>query len=111
MKPEDYRDRSFKDLSSQELWQLRQLGHLNGCGGQGSIVHPPYRIFFKASCEYHDYGYWIGGTERRRRECDRKFYQAMLEDIEMHYCNGSMYSFQRRIYLIWARLYYYGVRI
>jgi len=33
----------------------------------------------------HDFSYFIGGNERRREECDEKFYQAMLDDIRARY--------------------------
>lgn len=38
-------------------------------------------MFFEASCDLHDFGYWKGGDEARRAECDRKFYEKILEDI------------------------------
>jgi hypothetical protein len=38
-------------------------------------------IFFdEASWQHHDYGYFIGGDEFRRWECDWKFLRAMLRD-------------------------------
>jgi hypothetical protein len=38
--------------------------------------------FFQASADYHDYWYYIGGDERRRAECDNKFFYYMCRDIE-----------------------------
>jgi hypothetical protein len=39
------------------------------------------RNFDTAIADKHDYGYYLGWNEVRRRECDEKFYSAMVFDI------------------------------
>lgn len=53
----------------------------NGCGGKGSWIDPPDWLF-RASCDWHDFEYWRGGTEADRAHADLGFYTAMLEDAE-----------------------------
>ena len=52
------------------------------CGAKGSIIVPPYAVFFKASCDLHDESYYIGGTEDDRITADIGFFKAMLKDCE-----------------------------
>ena len=48
-------------MKYEEL-DVKQKAYIcNGCGGKGGFVKPPYRIFFNASCNHHDYGFWKGG--------------------------------------------------
>ena len=62
----------------------------NGCG-PASIKYVPqwlleaakrllFNWFFEASCSKHDEGYYKGGNECRRFECDWKFWLAMRRD-------------------------------
>lgn len=51
----------------------------NGCGGKGSWVKPPNWLF-RASCDIHDFNYWLGFTEEHRAKADHQFYEMMLED-------------------------------
>lgn len=79
---------------------------VNGCGGKGSWIKPPYRAFFEASCNKHDLGYNKGGTDADRFECDAKFLVMMLKDtyiIKNH--------FNRVYFQLWAFVYYLAVRI
>lgn len=79
---------------------------INGCGGKGSKIRPPYGVFFKASCNKHDEGYFMGGDKIRRMECDSRFFSAMLEDtmrIEKWY--------KRTYYQSWAFIYFFAVRL
>jgi len=43
---------------------------------------------FHASCGHHDFGYIIGGNERRRLYCDYKLTCAMARDIHQQWTNG-----------------------
>ena len=89
----------YEDLTPEERMEI-----CNGCGGKGSIIKPPHRIFFKASCDHHDYGYWKGGTETDRKRCDIKFYNAMVID-----CTSlPWYNYLR--YRPWCWVYYHSVR-
>ena len=52
----------------------------NGCGKKGSFLKPPDWIF-KASCNHHDFNYWLGGKEADRLKADYQFYEGMQNDI------------------------------
>lgn len=79
---------------------------VNGCGGKGSIIKPPLKKFFEASCNLHDVGYSIGGDESRRFECDAKFLVMMLKDTFKikNYFNRVFHQF-------WAIIFFLAVRI
>lgn len=94
----------FNDLTSEQLYVLKEVGELNGCGGKGSYIPIPDWIF-TASCDHHDFNYWIGGTEDDRAEADWQFYQAMLEDA-----NSQTSWWKRGWYRWWAYVYYKAVR-
>lgn len=76
----------------------------NGCGGKGSSVVPPHAVFFEASCNHHDYGYWKGGAEEDRKKCDDTFYRMMKKDCD----RLPWYSKPR--YKVWCWIYYKAVR-
>lgn len=80
---------------------------INGCGGKGSKIRPPYSVFFKASCNKHDEGYCIGGTELDRWYIDNRFLLSMKYDIK----RLNMMWVKERYYMCWAMLYYYAVRL
>lgn len=54
----------------------------NGCGGKGGWFNPPDYLF-TASCDHHDFNYWLGGTQEDRREADEQFYEAMRFDASL----------------------------
>lgn len=78
---------------------------MNGCGGEGSWIRPPYRIFFEASCNKHDKSYEEGGNAARRLECDTKFFAMMMKDT------WKKKGIKRLYYQCWAIIYYLGVRL
>ena len=84
--------------------QLSLLG-TNGCGSKGSIIKPPFAIFFKSSCDIHDVSYLQGGTEEDRVEADIGFFRYLLND-----CNRISNRTKRYKYLIWCYLYFIAVR-
>jgi hypothetical protein len=88
----------------EELTPEQKKEICNGCGGKGSFITPPHAIFFHASCNHHDYGYWKGCTEKDRLDCDEKFYAAMIEDCK------TLNWFEYARYRPWAWLYYKAVR-
>lgn len=60
----------------------------NGCGP--SWLPKQFKQFLKkvvfawmfhASCGHHDFGYIVGGSERRRLYCDYRFGQAIARDV------------------------------
>ena len=89
----------FEDLTPEELQEI-----CNGCGGKGGFIKPPHRIFFKAACDHHDYGYWKGNTEALRLICDNKFYEAMKQDCK------NLVWYQKLRYQPWCWIYYRAVR-
>jgi hypothetical protein len=62
----------FRDLEPEERALI-----CNGCGGKGHWFNPPDWLF-KASCDHHDFNYWLGHTEEDRRRADWQFYVAMV---------------------------------
>lgn len=76
----------------------------NGCGGKGGWVNPP-EFIFHASCNHHDFNYWVGGTEEDRLRADKGFYNAMKVDI------ASKPIQFRPYYHVWAYTYYKSVRL
>lgn len=77
----------------------------NGCGGKGGKVKPPKRIFFKASCNHHDYGYWCGCTEAERKKNDEGLKKAMQDDC------SKLPFWKKPFYYPWCYLYYRAVRV
>lgn len=92
--------KKFEDLTPEERAMI-----CNGCGPKGGWIKPPHAIFFKASCDHHDYGYWKGCTEADREICDRKFYEAMIADC------APLPWYQYIRYRPWVYAYYHAVRL
>lgn len=87
-----------------ELTQYQIEVICNGCGGKGSLIQPPYAIFFETSCNHHDYKYWVGGTEDDRKYADKELLKMMLKDCQ------RLSWFKRVRYKPWCYLYYTAVR-
>lgn len=94
----------WRDLSSTTISALFEAGVLNGCGGKGSWLRPPSWLSF-ASCDQHDFNYWIGGDEAARALADRQFYDASLEDVR-GFC-----WWRRPLARVRALAYYIAVRL
>ena len=78
----------------------------NGCGAKGGWVKPP-NFIFNASCDHHDFLYWLGNTEADRKYADKAFYKKMKEDI-----NDRSYNWSKRLwYRMWSWSYYRAVRL
>jgi hypothetical protein len=92
--------KKYEDLTPEEKELI-----CNGCGGKGGFVKPPHALFFAASCNHHDYGYWKGCVESDREDCDLKFYEAMIEDCK------TLNWFEWLRYRPWAYFYYKAVRM
>ena len=45
---------------------------------------------FHAQCGHHDWGYIVGGGERRRLHCDLKFGKAIIRDALNQWFNAMM---------------------
>ena len=90
------REKKYEELTKDELEFLLYVGILNGYGwaGQSWIVRKLIgwimEDFIDAIPYKHDFWYWQGWNEARRKECDEKFYQAMLDDIRRLYDEGKI---------------------
>ena len=51
----------------------------NGCGPKGGWIPVP-EFFCHASCDHHDFNYWLGCTWRDRLKADNQFYKEMRRD-------------------------------
>jgi len=71
----------------------------NGCGPKGGIIPVP-EFLFHASCDHHDFNYWLGCNRRHRKKADLQFYREMLRDAG----DSKWYKF-------WAKIYYRAVRL
>lgn len=91
-------------MKYEDLTPYQRAVILNGCGGKGSIIRPPYGLFFESSCNKHDFSYWVGGTEEDRINADIGFLRAMLKDCE--WFTGAT----KIKYVIWAHIYFMAVR-
>lgn len=98
------------DHRRQLLCRMRNLNGperavlTNGCGGKGGWINPP-DFMYTASCDHHDFNYWLGYTEADRKAADRKFYAAMIKD-----CRRAPW-YKRPFYRAVAWLYYRAVRL
>lgn len=104
------RKKRLSQLTNKDYAFLRKIGAINGCGGRSCLFSQKLAkffsgFFFKASCEKHDFGYWKGGSEDRRKECDKKFLAAMISDV-----NRQFILFRPYFYII-AYCFYGVVRI
>lgn len=94
------------------------------CNGVGpSWAPPPVRktmtllsnwFFDEASWQHHDFGYYIGRTEKERAEYDAKFFDAMIKDCQQlpwhKKANGYSLScfFYASVRLFGSASFYYG---
>ena len=90
-------------LKYKDLTNAQKKFICNGCGGKGGWIKPPDFIF-KASCNHHDFKYWLGCTEEDRQKADKDFYEWTREDIK----NAKWYV--KPYYHIWAFAYFAFVR-
>ena len=77
----------------------------NGCGPKGGFIPVP-DFCFTASCNHHDFNYWLGYRKKDRKKADKQFYQAMRADIQAY---NKFWT--RRRYSMWAWIYYRAVRL
>ena len=90
----------YKDLTPEQKDKI-----CNGCGGKGGFINPP-EFLFHASCNHHDYLYFIGGSELDRTKADNVFYKYMKLDVAR-----EMNKYKRVYCSIWAYTYYKAVRL
>lgn len=89
----------YEDLTPEQKAKI-----CNGCGGKGGWFNPP-EFCFHASCNHHDFNYWLGGDEEDRKKADKQFYAAMLEDCERYK------GLRKYYYRSMAWVYYRAVRM
>ncbi len=70
----------------------------NGCGPKGKFIPVP-EFLFHASCDHHDFNYWLGHTILDRLKADLQFYKEMRRDAGCNIAQQSM-----------ALLYFLAVR-
>lgn len=109
--------KSYNELTSQEIQNLTDNGVLNGFWGGGQ--NPIIRFFIwlimsdfdTAIASKHDYSYYIGGDDARRKHCDEMFYSAMVFDIYHLFLDGKI----GKLGVIWkniiAYLAYLSIRL
>jgi len=90
----------FRNLTDLEIRII-----CNGCGVKGGWFKPPdYR--FKASCDQHDFNWWLGGNKQDLKRSDRAFLKAMLHDAKYTRC-GTLRPWWRRCWYKGAAYRYY----
>lgn len=72
-------------LTQEEWLFLENIGVVNWCGGkwQWLLVYILKRVtpyWVNAACRIHDLGYLKWWTEKRRKYCDMRFLEEMLND-------------------------------
>ena len=92
-----------------DLTEPEKTAIVNGCGPKGGNIPVP-EFIFTASCDHHDFNYWLGCMEEDRHKADKQFYNAMKEDcdaLKNHRALGRIMYFR---YRVWSWLYYKAVR-
>ena len=84
----------YKDLTQEQKDFI-----CSGCGPKGLFIKPP-DFMFLASCNHHDFNYWLGCNRWQRLKADLQFYKEMLLD-----------AYGSRYHKFWAMCYYRAVRI
>lgn len=90
-------------LRYNDLTQIQKNLICNGCGGKGSVFKAP-KWLFNASCDRHDFNYWIGCKESDRLKADKQFLAAMKSDV------SEMKLLLKPLRYIEAHLFYFFVR-
>ena len=86
----------YRDLTEEQKDRI-----CNGCGPKGGWVPVP-EFFCHASCDHHDFNYWLGCTEEDRRKADHEFLEAMLIDA------GSNPAKQTIAFTYWMAVRLFG---
>ena len=98
-----------KKLVYKNLSHLERRVICNGCGRKSGFIPVP-EFKFTASCNQHDFNYWLGGSEADRLKADYQFYVAMKHDATYDEEGNKRNFLVRRYYLTWAYIYYKAVR-
>lgn len=82
---DNYKEIKFEDLSKKHIEFLENIWVLNWYWWAWSnwlirkLIWFVTRKFKKANSQKHDYWYWVAVTSRK--ECDEKFFKAMIDDM------------------------------
>jgi len=93
----------MEPLRYRNLTGKQRLFICNGCGAKGGPFNPP-DFRFTASCNHHDFNYWLGFREEDRIKADRQFYAAMKSDVEKYRW------WKRPVFYLTAWTYFRAVR-
>ncbi len=99
-------NKHHSEITHEEWSFLKKEWIVNWCGGKWSFIRPPYKIFFIASCNKHDLWYYIGWDEKRRKECDIWFLQAMFRDAEKKWILEFYYKSRALLFYIAVRIFW-----
>ena len=102
----------YRYLNSLERSEL-----CNGCGGKGGLFNPPdYR--FTASCDHHDFNYFLGWTKKDRKQSDVQFLGAMLQDSDTapswwrrYWLKGAAWRYYWAVRLVGGKFFYETFRV
>ena len=86
----------YRDLTEKE-----KLIICNGWGPKAGWVPVP-EFLFHASCNHHDFNYWLGCTEQDRARADHQFLEAMLKDA------GKSKKYQTLAFTYWMAVRLFG---
>lgn len=89
----------YEDFTNYQISKIA-----NGCGSKGFGMAVPDFVF-EESCNRHDIGYWIGGSEVDRKAIDVRYYYDMKNDAR------KASWFKRPFYFMTAWIYYKFVRM
>ena len=91
----------YKDLTPEQKKYI-----CNGCGAKGGWIKPP-NFLFKASCNHHDFRFWLGATIKDFHKANTDFYKWMKVDIQ----ESTVVWYKKAHYHVWAYAYYKAVEL
>ena len=103
----------MKVLKFRNLTDDQRAEICNGCGAMGGWFQPPDYIF-TASCDQHDFNYWLGGGDAERKKADLQFYQAMKRDAnsapwwKRWFYKGAAWRYYTAVRAFGKKAFYYG---
>ena len=74
-----FNNEKSKRVRYRDLTEKQKFIICNGCGPKGGWIPVP-EFFCHASCDHHDFNYWLGGSEWDRLKADNQFYTEMRKD-------------------------------
>ncbi len=72
-------ERRSKPCRYRNLTEVEKNVICNGCGAKGGWFKPP-NYCFTASCNHHDFNWWLGGNRDDLDKSNRAFFKSMLQD-------------------------------